>query len=126
MDKGASPLRGESQDDLPLTEELRRLADGARDYARAETAFQKSRAAVVLRAVRYIAVLGVAAFVIAVFGLGALVVGLLIALTPLVTAWGATAIVAGGLFILALVFVALARARWQRMMQLITSGDGAP
>ena len=75
------------------------------------------------KGVRDLAVYGLAGFVIAVFGLGALVVGLLIALAPLVSAWGATAIVAGGLFLAAVICVFVVKAKWARMMKLISDKD---
>lgn len=62
----------------------------------------------------------------AVFGLGALVVGLLLALTPLVTAWGATAIVAGGLFAFALILVLIAKSRWTRTLAAVTDDEVRP
>lgn len=71
-----------------------------------------------------VALLGVIAFVVAVFGLGALVVGLLMALAPLVTAWGATAIVAGGLFLIALILVMMAKARWTSTLAAISDDNG--
>lgn len=78
------------------------------------------RAQIAARGVRDIALFGLIALIVAVFGLGALVVGLLLALAPLVTAWGATAIVAGGLFVVALVLALVAKAKWSRMMALLS------
>ena len=68
--------------------------------------------------------MGLVAFTVAVFGLGALVVGLLMALAPIVTAWGATAIVAGGLFLIALILVLLAKSRWTKTLAAISDDDG--
>lgn len=79
-----------------------------------------------VKGLKDVTLFGVAALVVAVFGLGALVVGLLMALTPIVTAWGATAIVAGGLFLIALALVLLAKARWTRTLAAISDGDGIP
>ncbi|PLK25969.1 phage holin family protein [Novosphingobium sp. TH158] len=113
-------------DDPLLIDEIRQLGDDARAYATAELAYQKARAAVAAKGVRDVAIFGLAGFVIAVFGLGALVVGLLIALAPLVTAWGATAIVAGGLFAIALVCVVMAKSRWARMKALVADAEPVP
>lgn len=66
---------------------------------------------------------GAIAFTVAIFALGALVIGLLMALAPIVSAWGATAIVAGGLALVALAFVLLAKAKWARMIALISDKD---
>lgn len=103
-----------------LIADLRRLADDARTLAQAELAYQASRAAVAGEAARSIALYGVLAAVLAVFALVALTVGLLLALVPLVTAWGATAIVAGGLAGIAFICVKLASRRWQRAKAAIT------
>lgn len=97
-----------------LIADVRRLADEARTLAQAELAYQTSRAAVAGEAARSIAMYGVIAATLAVFALVALTVGLLLALVPLVTAWGATAIVAGGLGGIAFICVKLASRRWQR------------
>lgn len=81
----------------PLIAALKALWDDLVMLLHAEVQFQSSRARVVSLGLRKMAVLALAGLILAVFFLGALVVGLLLALTPLVTAWGATAIVAGGL-----------------------------
>ncbi|WP_310532086.1 phage holin family protein [Novosphingobium sp.] len=105
-------------------DELKQLGGDARAYAEAEFAFQRVRAGVAAKGLRDVALLGVIAFTVAVFGLGALVVGLLMALAPIVTAWGATAIVAGGLFLIALILVLMAKARWTRTLAAISDDDG--
>lgn len=76
------------------------------------------------RGLKDVALFGLIAFTVAVFGLGALVVGLLLALAPLVTAWGATAIVAGGLFLIALILVLMAKARWTKTVAAISDDGG--
>lgn len=88
-----------------LVADVRQLAADARALAEAELAYQTSRAKLAGAAARNMALFGVGAFVLGFFALGALTVGLLLALTPLVTAWGATAIVVGGLALAALVCV---------------------
>ncbi len=107
-----------------LIDELKQLGGDARAYAEAEFAFQRVRAGLAAKGLKDVALLGVVAFTVAVFGLGALVVGLLMALAPLVTAWGATAIVAGGLFLIALILVLIAKARWTRTLAAISDDDG--
>ncbi|MEJ6009139.1 phage holin family protein [Novosphingobium aquae] len=105
-------------------DELKQLGGDARAYAEAEFAFQRVRAGVAAKGLKDVALLGVVAFTVAVFGLGALVIGLLMALAPIVTAWGATAIVAGGLFLIALILVMMAKARWTRTLAAISDDDG--
>lgn len=120
---GPLPLDHSQPDDPFLFDELKQLGGDARAYAEAELAFQKVRAQIAARGVRDIALFGLIALIVAVFGLGALVVGLLLALAPLVTAWGATAIVAGGLFVVALVLALVAKAKWSRMIALLSDRD---
>lgn len=110
-------LDSKPEQEPPLIDELKQLGDEARAYAEAEFAFQKTRVIAVGNAARKIAVLGLWAFVIAVFALVALVAGLLMALSSLVGPWWATAIVAGGLVLLALGAVLKARTHWRRIKQ---------
>lgn len=65
------------------------------------------------------ALLGLAALTIAVFGLGALVVGLLLAVATLTGPWLATLIVAGGLFAVAGICVLAAKLGWSRTVGLL-------
>jgi hypothetical protein len=102
-----------------LVSEVRQLAADAKTLAEAELAYQSSRARLAGSAAKGVALHGLVAFVLAVFALVALVVGLLLALTPLVTAWGATAIVAGGLGLLALLSALRAKRRWARAQAVI-------
>lgn len=105
-------LRGEGDDELDahsLTDEVAALIDDGKTYVEAELSYQKTRAA-------FTAERGKSAFLLGLFALGfvhlalvALVVGAVIALTPLVTAGGATAIVVGVLLIGAFVLVSLMR-----------------
>lgn len=81
----------------PLVDALKALLGDLVTLSRAEVQYQSSRARVISLGLRKMAVLALAGLIFAVFFLGALVVGLLLALTPLVSAWGATAIVAGSL-----------------------------
>lgn len=102
-----------------LPEDLRQLADDARALAEAELAYQRTRAAFAGQESKRIALLGVFAAVLVFFSLMALTVGLVIALTPVLTAWGATAAVFGGLLIVAGVFALLALSRWKRMTAML-------
>lgn len=106
-----------------LSDDLRQLVDDARAVAQAEVEYQKSRAAFAGQEARGIALLAVLAAVLAFFALMALTVGLVIALIPLLTAWGATAAVTGGLLIIAGLCGLGAARRWRRTRTLLT-GDG--
>jgi hypothetical protein len=111
------PADPEAQPDgvTALVADIRQLASDAKTLAEAELAYQTSRAKVAGEAARNVAIYGVVAFVLAFFALGALTVGLLLALTPLVTAWGATAIVVGVLLIGAVACVMAALGRIKRL-----------
>ncbi len=107
-----------------LIDDLRQLAGDTREFAKAEIAFQQSRAKVVGGSVGGIAARAVVALVLVFFAVMALVVGAVIALAPLLTAWGATGVVVAVLFLGAVVLGLSARARWQRLSALI-SGEEA-
>jgi protein-S-isoprenylcysteine O-methyltransferase Ste14 len=78
-----------------LREEIAVLAEDARTYAKAEIAFQKTRAAIAGKTAGRAVVLLVLALVLLHIALIALAVGAVIALAPLVSIWGAIAIVVG-------------------------------
>ena len=103
-----------------LSEDLRRLAEDARALSEAEFAYQKSRAAFAGQEVKRIAILGLLAGVLVFFALMALTLGLVLALTPWLTAWGATAVVVGGLLFAAVLCGLLAAALWKRMTGTLT------
>jgi len=123
------------EDDLPkksamrvereetIAEELRGLADDARALAQAEFAYQKSRASYAGRQALIIAILGGAALVFLFFAVEALVFGAILALTPKLTALGATAAVTGGLGAAALISVLVAFGTWKRMKSKISERD---
>lgn len=109
--------------DESLVDEVATLFDDGRTYAEAEIAFQKTRAKLAGRsagaALAYIA-LGLILLNIA---LMALAVGLVIALEPYVTIWGAIGIVVGALILLVgwLLYLALGRAKL--LSSLFSSSD---
>lgn len=77
-----------------LGDGIRALLEDGQTLLEAELAFQQARVGYVLGRAKGIAVLLVAALFLAFFFLVAVVVGLLLALTPLVGPWGALGIVA--------------------------------
>lgn len=109
--------------DRSLTDDLRLLAGDAKSLALAEIAYQKSRAQVLGGGLGRIAALGAIALLFLWLALVALVIGLLFALSPLLTAWGATAVVTIGLLLLALVAALWARSSWGKLIHLI-DGEG--
>ncbi len=107
-----------------LVEELRQLAHDGRTLLEAELVYQKSRAAVAGQAVKSVAGWGALALALAFFALMALVIGLLLALAPLLGPWGAMAAMVAGLLVTAALAGWIAAQRWQRTAaQLGDKGD---
>lgn len=107
-----------------LVEDLRLLAADARTLAAAELTYQKSRAGALGGGLGKIAGLGAIAALLAILALVALVVGLVFALTPILTAWGATAVVTIALLVLAAIMALWARASWTSLTTLLDEGSG--
>lgn len=107
-----------------LAEDLRLLAQDARTLAEAEIAFQKTRAAYAGAQARGIAILGAVAVVLAFFALMALVVGLVIALGPVLSPWGAMGAVTATLLLMAVTCALLAKGRFTRMVGVISDRKG--
>lgn len=111
--------------DRSLMDDVRQLADDARALATAEAAYQKARAAFVGQETKTIALAVILAAAFGFFALMALTVGLLLGLTPLITAWGATAVVVGLLVVAALASVSLASRRWSAMRATLAEPEDA-
>lgn len=119
-----APLADDAEG-LSLTQDLRQLADEAKTLARAELAFQKSRAAYAGSESKTIALLLLLAAVLVFFALMALVVGLVIALGTWIGPWGAMAVVTLGLLVIAGACALSAKSRLGRMMAIISDDRGA-
>jgi hypothetical protein len=132
----APPTRGDA--DLPVIEEppvesddadvaeLRSLRDDVealiedgKTYLETELVYQKTRAAFVADRAKGAVVYGAIAAALAVLALVGLTVGLIIALAPLLTAWGSSAVVVGALLIGAVIFMRMASKQWNGLMQAI-------
>jgi hypothetical protein len=112
----AGPAPYDDEDvDRSLLEDVEELIADGKGYLEAELAYQKTRAAFVAGGVKGVAVLGAVAAVLAVMALMGLTLGLILALTPLITAWGATAVVVGLLLLGAWLAARAAGARWRRI-----------
>ena len=96
---------GTSSDERSLFDDIDDLIDDARTYFDAELSYQKSRAAFVAECLKKGIGFVVVALVLVFLALIGLTVGLVIALTPLITAWGATAVVVLVYLLLAAVLV---------------------
>lgn len=95
-----------------LTDDVLALLDDGKTYLEAEVQYQKSRAAFAFDRGRAGAAYGIVAFALLHLALVALVVGAIFALTPLIGAWGATAVVVGVLIIVGVLFALAAKRRF--------------
>jgi Putative Actinobacterial Holin-X, holin superfamily III len=109
-----------------LGDDLRQLIDDGRALAAAELAWQKSRAAYAGKQAGGIAVLGLLAAALVFCALMALTFGLVLALTPLLSAWGAMGAVVAGLLLAALIAGGMAAGRWRRVASTIAEGKAQP
>lgn len=120
----APPGHTEEARERSLPEDVRELVNDARDYAKAEYAFQKSRASFASKQSAIIAGYGAAALLVAYFAMIALVVGAVIALGEALTPWAATAIVTAVLLALSALLAWLALSRFNRMKTVLRESEG--
>ena len=106
-----------------LIDDLDALLEDARTYFDAELSYQKTRAGFVADRLKKTIAFGVIAGYLAVLATIGLTVGLIIALTPIITAWGATAVVVIGLLLIAYLVVRKAAAAWRSMMGAMKSKE---
>lgn len=119
-----APLADEAETPS-LAGDLRQLAEEAKTLAQAEFAFQKSRAAYAGAESRTISLLLVGAAVLVFFAVMALVTGAVIALGPVLGPWGAMAAVTLALLLVAGICALSAKARFKRMMTIISDEKSA-
>lgn len=126
-DTDAVAPRDEANEDEPfdesLTDEIAALIDDGRTFAEAEFAFQKTRAAVAGKSIGMAAGFAVVALVALHVTLLALAVGMVIALQPHVSIWGAIAIVVGGLLLVTVLLALAAKRRADHLAILFGSSD---
>lgn len=99
-----------------LFEDVEAIIEDGRTYLDAEIQYQKTRAAFVADKAKDAAIFAAVGGSMALLALVALTVGLVIALEPHLTAWGAAAAVTGAWALLAMIFIRLAARRWQRLV----------
>lgn len=105
-----------------LTEDIAALIEDGRTYAEAEMAYQKTRISFSAEKGRKGALFGVFALFLLHLALIALVVGLLIALSPVLTPLGATALVTGVLVVVALLLALQARKHFAAISDAFKEG----
>lgn len=106
-----------------LEDDLRDLVDHGLALARAEADLQKARGRYAAGRAKWIALLGALSAALAFFALVALTVGMVIALSPLIGAIGATLAVFGTLLLLALICAWTAAGQWKRMLAALSTGE---
>lgn len=99
-----------------LLDDVEVLIDDGKTYLEAELNYQKTRALFVADRAKETLVLGALAAAFGSLALIGLTVGLIIALTPLLTAWGASALVVGLLILAGGLCVMAAAKRWNGLM----------
>ncbi|PLK22518.1 phage holin family protein [Porphyrobacter sp. TH134] len=121
----ATDVGGQDSGFTDLRDDISVLIEDARTYAEAEIAFQKTRASLAGTLAGRALVLLVLALVLLHIALIALAVGAVIALAPLVTIWGAIAIVVGVLLIGVAALVGSAVGEGKVLGALFAPGDDA-
>lgn len=112
----AAPAADAPAETRSLADDLEALIDDARLYFDAELSYQKSRAGFVADRLKKTIAFGAVAAFLAVLALIGLTVGLIIALAPLITAWGATAVVVVAILLVAYLLVRRAGKAWNSLM----------
>lgn len=129
LDENSDTAPGQSSKDAPKLEdslvgELAALIDDGKTYAEAELAFQKTRATLAGKTIGIAAALVVVAVVLLHIAFLALAVGLVIALEPLVSIWGAIAIVVGVLLLATALLGRAALSRGKLVAAMFASDKG--
>lgn len=114
---------GEAAETRSLVDDLVALVDDARTYLDAELSYQRTRAGFVANKLKTTIAFGAVAAYLAVLATIGLTVGLIIALTPLITAWGATAVVVLALLLIAYFAVRKAAGAYRSMMSAMKSQE---
>lgn len=103
-----------------LIDDVRKLVSEGQEFARAEVAFQTSRAKVAGQGAGGIAAMGATALALALLAMIALVVGLLLALATVIGEWLAMIVVVVALAIGAAIAASAANKRLKRLKQLLS------
>lgn len=106
-----------------LVDDVIALVSDGRTYAEAELAFQKSRAGFAANRTKGAIAFGLAAFGVFHLALIAGAVGLVIALVPIIGAWGATAVVTLALIVAGVILLRLLKGRLDDIRDAFTE-DG--
>lgn len=122
-DDRSPATEGAEQDLRSLREDVEALIEDGKTYLETELIYQKTRAAFVADRAKGTLLFGAVAILLAFLALIGLILGLILALTPVLTAWGASGLVVGLLVIAALITGRTAARRWNRLMQAIEGAE---
>ena len=125
MTESETQTEGETAADDSLLGGARALLEDGQSLIAAEIAFQKARAGFVLGRAKGVLALGALALALLFFALMALVMGLLLALAPLIGPWGALGVVVLGLLALTGLCVLGAVRRVRSTLRALQAKDGA-
>lgn len=126
MDDEGEPVHaaGDEARRRHIEDDVRALVDDGLALARTEFELQKARGVYAAGRLKWIALLGALAAVLAFFALVALTVGLVFALVPTLGAFGATFAVFGGLLVVGLICAWAAAGQWRRMVKALSNPGG--
>lgn len=112
-------LPDESADEVAersLFEDVEAAVEDGKTYLEAELAYQRTRVAFAADRAKDAALFAALGGALGLLALVALTIGLVIALVPLLTAWGAAAAVTGLWLLLAGIFLRMAATRWRKLI----------
>jgi uncharacterized membrane protein YqjE len=118
--------RAQSQaaaEDRSLIDDVEVLIEDGKTYLEAELNYQKTRGLFIADRSGQVALFGAIGFVFALMALVALTVGLVIALTPPLSIWGATAVVVIVWLLIAVIAFGVAAGRWRQLMESFGSAE---
>lgn len=110
-DPHAAESAAPGMEEPSLNEDIAGLIESGRTYAQAELNFQKTRAALAGKAAGKAALWLLLALVLVNIALITLAVGVMMALAPLITIWGAIGVVVGAILVLVAILVIGAKQR---------------
>jgi hypothetical protein len=110
-------------EDRSLIDDVEVLIEDGKTYLEAELNYQKTRAAFVGDRAKGVVVFAIVGFVFAWMALIALTVGFIVALTPPLSAWGATAVVVIAWLLLAIICLSVAGGRWRALAKSFEAGE---
>lgn len=121
----SDPADDESVGHRSLLDDLEALVSDARTYFDAEIAFQKTRAAFMADSLKRTIIFAIIGAFFAMLATIGLAIGAIIALTPILTAWGATGVVVAVLAVAAFLFVRRSSKAWNGMMDAVRQQEEA-